>query len=399
MTSENAALVGEKLDQAVDILQELDIDVWLTFVRETMLTPDPSLDLILGFDMVWQSAFIITKTGERIAIVGTYDAEDVRNTGGYTRVETYVEGVSAKLVEILTELNPRQIAVNYSENDVAADGLGHGLMLLLQRYLNGTDLVSRFISAEKIIDALRGRKSPIEVSRMKTAIATTQGIFKAVTQFAEVGFSETKVADYAHGILTEKGLGTAWDWAFCPTVNCGPDSPVGHAGPQDRFSLQPGTLMHMDFGVKENGYCADLQRVWYVRRAGETQAPPELQEAFTNVRKALLAGFAALKPGVLGWQVDEIARATLVSTGFPEYKHAFGHHLGRAAHDGATVLGPRWERYGDTPNGVVAASNVFAIELGAAVDGFGYIGLEENVIVTENGAEWLSVPQSELWLI
>jgi len=114
---------------------------------------------------------------------------------------------------------------------------------------------------------------------------------------------------------------------------------------------------------------------------------------------ALLAGFDALRSGVEGWQVDQAARHALVNAGYPEYQFAFGHHLGRVAHDGSTVLGPRWERYGDSPYGQIEAGNVFAIELGVELPGHGYVGLEENVVITEDGAEWLSEPQTELWVI
>jgi Xaa-Pro aminopeptidase len=397
--SDNAKLVQEKVDQAVAILNELEIDVWMTFVRETALTPDPALDLILGMDMVWQSAFIITREGERIALVGHHDAENVRNTGAYTEIVTYIQGIRDALVEVLLDLNPAQIALNYSENDTAADGLGHGLMLLLQRYLMDVSLTGRFTSAEAIITALRGRKSPLEVERIRDAIATTQDIFNMVGAFARPGMSEREIADYVHGLANEGGLGTAWDWDYCPTVSAGPDSPVGHGGPQERYKVTPGALLHMDFGAKQDGFCADLQRIWYVRRDKKDKPPAELQDAFLAVHRALMAGCEALKPGVQGWQVDEFARQEIVAAGYPEYQHAFGHHVGRMAHDGATVLGPRWERYGQTPYGVVEAGNVFAIELGVELEDFGYVGQEENVIVTESGAEWLSDPQEEIWLL
>ena len=68
-------------------------------------------------------------------------------------------------------------------------------------------------------------------------------------------------------------------------------------------------------------------------------------------------------------------------------------------HDGATVLGPRWERYGETPNGIVEAGNVFAIELGAPVPGMGWIYLEEDVHVADDGLAWLSRPQTRLRLV
>jgi len=79
--------------------------------------------------------------------------------------------------------------------------------------------------------------------------------------------------------------------------------------------------------------------------------------------------------------------------------HAFGHHIGRTVHDGATVLGPRWERYGDSIDGVIETGNVFAIELGVSVPGHGYIGCEEDVLVTSEGAEFLCEPQASLWCI
>lgn len=396
--SDDHKLIKEKLGQAVAILNELGIDAWMTFVRETSMCPDPSLDLILGADMVWISAFIVTRDDQRIAIVGKHDAENVERTGAYTRVIPYVEGIRNDLLQTLMALDPAKLALNYSEDDVAADGLAHGLMLLLQRYLSDTNLAQRFVSAGPLISALRGRKSPAEVKRIKTAIKSTQAIFKEVEAFIAPGKSELEIAEHAHSLLDRNRLGTAWDWDYCPIVSALPDAEVGHAGPQAANKVKAGALVHMDFGVKQDAYCSDLQRVWYVRK-DKAEAPAAVEKAFDAARKALLAGFEALKPGVEGWQVDQAARSSLVASGYPEYQHAFGHHLGRMAHDGATVLGPRWERYGHTPYGLIEAGNVFAIELGVSVPGYGYIGLEENVQVTGKGAQWLSDPQTELWMI
>ena len=111
------------------------------------------------------------------------------------------------------------------------------------------------------------------------------------------------------------------------------------------------------------------------------------------------AGIAALRPGVAGWEVDAAARESLVAAGYPEPMYALGHQLGRAAHDGGTVLAPRWDRYGTAPFGIVEEGNVFTVEYGTAVPGRGYIGLEEDVVVTPDGVEWLSTPQRELWLV
>ena len=74
-----STLVPEKLEQAVAILRELEIDLWLTFVRETMLTSDPCLDLIAGTYSAWTGAFIVSATGEVMPCTTTDLAESAGN--------------------------------------------------------------------------------------------------------------------------------------------------------------------------------------------------------------------------------------------------------------------------------------------------------------------------------
>jgi len=122
-------------------------------------------------------------------------------------------------------------------------------------------------------------------------------------------------------------------------------------------------------------------------------------EPASHSRQSRAPELGIYEPDAQGWQVDAAARAFLIQAGYPEYQHALGHHLGRVAHDGSTLLGPKWERYGQTPYGVVEVGNVFTLELGTEVPGRGYVGLEEDVLVTGTGIEWLSKPQRDIWVI
>ena len=201
-----------------------------------------------------------------------------------------------------------------------------------------------------------------------------------------------------HTEVAARGLGYAWGREHCPAVNAGPDKDVGHSAPGE-LRTRRGELLHIDFGVSHEDYCSDLQRVWYFLDDGETVPPEEVQRAWEALWVAIDAGAAALRPGVAGWEVDGAARESLAAAGFPEPKYALGHQLGRSAHDGGTLLGPRWDRYGSAPLGRVEEGNVFTLEFGTAVPGRGYIGLEEDVVVTADGVEWLSTPQRELWLV
>lgn len=390
-------LVIEKVTQAIEILQEMQVDAWLTFVRETPASGDPVLPLIYGHDLTWQSALILTRQGERIVILGHFEAETAQRTGAYPVVIPYHQSIQPALLETLDRLQPGQIAVNYSANDVLADGLSHGMYLILQNLLDGTPWSTRLISAEKIIAALRGRKTPAEVKRIQNAVDTALQIYDQTFDYAAPGMCEQEIARFMHDKLDAYGVKPAWEVNSCPAVNAGPDSPVGHSGPTG-IVLQAGHILHFDFGVKQDDYCSDIQRVMYFMKPGETRAPEPVQHGFDTVVHAIQAAAQVMKPGVLGKDVDAVARKVIVQAGYPEYMYATGHHLGRLAHDGAGVLGPEWDRYGDAPRYPLELGQVYTIEPGLAVPGYGYIGIEEDVIVTEAGAKFLGRPQTEIIL-
>src|SRR5262249_30063281 len=131
-------LIQEKVTQAIGILQEMETDLWMTFVRETSAVSDPVLPFLYDHVATWQSAFILTRQGQRIAILGHYDAENVRRLGVYNEVIPYHESFRQPLLDVLYRLNPQQIALNYSSDDPHADGLTHGLYQLLMCYLKAT---------------------------------------------------------------------------------------------------------------------------------------------------------------------------------------------------------------------------------------------------------------------
>jgi Xaa-Pro aminopeptidase len=394
-----STLVQEKVAQAVAILAETGIDAWLTFVRETSAASDPVLPLIYGpHALTWQSALLIARSGERVAIVGHFEAVTAERTGAYSSVVPYHQSIRPPLRAALERLAPRTLAVNTSRDDVGADGPSHGMHELLREYLADTPYAARLVSAERIIGALRGRKTPTEVARVQAAVATTERIFARTFAALRPGMTERAVAEFMHGELRAAGVDAAWDRDGCPTVNAGPDSPVGHAAPGD-IALAPGHIVHIDFGVRENEYCSDIQRVLYLRQPDETRAPEPVERGFATIRAAVAAAVAAMRPGVAGVEVDRAARAVVTAAGYREYMYATGHQLGRNAHDGGGVLAPAWERYGAAPFRPLEAGQIYTVEPGLAVPGYGYVDLEEEVLVSETGAAYLGPPQEEILLL
>ena len=154
------------------------------------------------------------------------DTDNLVQTGAYSEVIGYDQSIRPALVETLNRLNPQCIAINYSENDSAADGLTHGMWTQLFRLLDGTPYAARFISAEDIIAALRGRKTKSEVERVRAAIKATLDIFGEVTRFLRPGLRETDIRDYIYDRLADRELVTAWEMEFCPIVNAHPTQPA-----------------------------------------------------------------------------------------------------------------------------------------------------------------------------
>ena len=391
-------LLKEKIEQAVKILNEKDIDMWLTFIRESSTLADPIIEMIVGSNFTWQSAFIINKDGDTTAIVGSLELDNIKTKGLYKNVTGYLKSIKEPLVEHIKSKNPKNIAINFSKNSELADGLTHGLYLVLLDHLKGTGFENKLISAEEIIASLRGRKSPAELSIMRSAVKETLKIFDEVGNFIKPGVSEIEIADYIKALAKVDGYELAWDEDHCPAVFTGPDTQGPHSGPTERI-VEKGHLVNIDFGIKYNGYCSDLQRTWYVLRNDEDKAPEEVEKGFNVIKEAIQKVADHLKPGVQGCEMDDIARNYITEKGYDEYPHGLGHQVGRHVHDGGCGLFPRWEKYGNTPFMKVEQAQVYTIEPRLTVDGYGTATLEEEVFVTNEGCEFISKPQRQLMLI
>lgn len=383
----------EKAKQACEILNEIDIDTWLVWVRETSQMADPVLELILGGDLVWQSALIFTKKGEKLGIVGNFDADGVKAKELYDDIIPYTKGIKEELVKHLSRLDPKTIGINFSTNDVAADGLSVGMHMLLQDYLKGTPYADRLVSAENLVQKLRGRKTPEEVSRIRKAVEITEDIFEKAKGFVRPGMTELQIYEFFHIQMRERGVTSAWNEDHNPAVDAGPNKQFGHAGPTDNKTKE-GHLLHFDFGVKHDEYCSDIQRMFFF--GAKKDIPSEVQDAFETVRDGIQAAAKFVRPGAVGYEVDAVARDFVKDAGYEEYQHALGHQLGRLAHDGGSLLGPKWERYGDSPLGIVEVGNVFTLEFYVTTKSYGQVSLEEDILITRDGCEFLSNPQREL---
>ena len=391
-------LIKEKVEQAKKLLTEFNTDCWITFVRESAINGDPILNFLVPADLTWHSALIISKDGKAHAIVGKYDQKTVEETGAYNSVVGFVEGIKKPFQSYMKKLSPKTIALNYSEGSEIADGITHGMFLTIFKMLKEIGLEDRIVSAEKIVSALRGRKSDSEIDNIKSAIKVTEEIFDKVTGFIKPGKTEKEIAAFIKSEVEKRNLEYAWEPAVCPAVFTGPETAGAHYAPTNK-KIERGHVLNMDFGVKWNGYCSDMQRTFYILKDDETEAPEDVMKGFNTIVDAIESSKQAIKPGVIAKEIDAIARNIVVKNGYDEFPHGLGHQVGRFSHDGTALLGPPWEKYAQKPFLQLEERMVFTIEPRLDVPGRGTATIEEMVVVTNNGADWLSHPQKKIILI
>ena len=201
-----------------------------------------------------------------------------------------------------------------------------------------------------------------------------------------------------HDEVAKRGLGYAWEVSHCPAVNAGPDKEIGHSSPGE-LRIARGQLLHVDFGVTRDEYASDLQRVWYFLDEGETAPPSEVTGAWDALWRAVDAGAAALgrERSAGRWTPQRARCSSRPDTRSRSTRSAIS---SAAPHTTAARCSVRdGTATGAHRSASSKRGTSYTLEFGTAVPGRGYIGLEENVVVTRGGVEWLSTPQRDLWLI
>jgi Xaa-Pro aminopeptidase len=263
------------------------------------------------------------------------------------------------------------------------------------------------VPTERVIEAERVRKDPHEIATLREAAAMLSHGFEPVVSEVRQGRTERQVAAGIEWVMKEIGFERA---AFDTIVASGPNAALPHARPGSRL-LSAGDLVVLDFGGVHDGYCVDLTRTVSI---GEPDA--QAHRIYAAVAEAHAAGVAASRPGATAREVDRAARGTLERLGLGDaFGHSTGHGLGIEVHEEPWLLrtppppargGGEQAAEADGParqappaDVVIETGMVFTIEPGAYLPGWGGVRLEDDVLVTPGGAEFLTCVPRELRIL
>ncbi len=242
---------------------------------------------------------------------------------------------------------------------------------------------SALIDVSALLHTQRRRKTSYEIGKLRTVCEISCIGLEAFERLVDVGISGVELAAAVEHEIMARGTGFqgASRVRAYAQVAVGPDeSAVGYRPNEvsTRRRLEPGDVALLELGVVADGYWADRTRV---RVAGEPSQ--EQLRVFDTVRLAQEAAVAAIRPGISGAQVDEAARSVIRDAGYGDFfPHITGHGVGFAYHELAPKLAP-----GST--GPLEEGMVTSVEPGVYFKPCGGFRIEDDVLVTKNGAETL----------
>jgi Xaa-Pro aminopeptidase len=234
------------------------------------------------------------------------------------------------------------------------------------------------IETDGLVENLRTVKDSWELGRLRDAAARLSDAAKCIIPKALAGMRERDVAAAIEADLRRVGFDKP---AFDTIVASGPNSAIPHYRSGDR-QLEAGDLVVLDFGGMLDGYAVDLSRTIVMGQASD-----RAQRLLTDVVAAQQAAFEAIEISRPATEVDKAARQVLERAGLGEaFSHGTGHGLGLEVHER-----PRVTRYRPgSPVEPLEAGMVFTLEPGAYLPGWGGVRIEDDVVVTPGGPEWLT---------
>ncbi|AHI53089.1 aminopeptidase P family protein [Spiroplasma culicicola] len=233
-------------------------------------------------------------------------------------------------------------------------------------------------------EAIRMIKDEWEVAQIKKACDITHQVFLEVLEFTKPGMSELEIARFVSDSFLKNG---ASKLSFDTIVASGPNGSKPHAVPTDR-KVQLGDFITLDMGCYYNGYCSDQTRT-FVLGNDDNQ---KLKEIYQIVYEAQTLGIEAIKPGVDCLTIHKICYDYIESKGYGQYfTHGTGHGLGIEIHE---------EPYNSAAgNKTLAPGMCVTVEPGIYIPSIGGVRIEDDILVTNDGYQYLTTPFRELQIV
>ena len=398
----------DRLDNLLpELMSKNGIDMWIIITRE--YNEDPIIKTLLP--PTWLNA------RRRTILVFSFD-ESTKKTESVA-ISRYNFGKNIKsiwdkeknpnqmlaLKGYIDKVNPKKIGLNYSENFALIDGISKSDYELFYSSISN-DIKQRIVSAEDLGIQWIETRTELEKEIYKDLVSITQSIINEAFSNKVIKPGKTTTDDVVWW-MREKVLELNLKTWFHPTVDVQRNEQsdlYAFDGKSKYDIIQPGDLVHCDFGISYLTLNTDCQQIAYVLKSDEKEAPEFLIKALKDANKLqdiLTSEFKLDKTG------NEILLNSLkIAKEKGLDPQIYTHPLGTFGHSAGTTIG-MWDSQGGVPikgDVLMKYNTVYAIELNnkSFIKDWNKevrIMLEEAGLFEENGFKYINGRQEEIILI
>lgn len=351
-----------KLDRIFSAVEGVD-----KIVLMNTSNPDPNLFYVTGFKGVFEYNYLILDKSRALFLTSELEYE--------TAVEQALDGIEVVKIKSTEEMREY---VSKGLKDATVGINGGFLPYQIYKAIKKNYKPRKIVDVSKELSSARLVKDKEEIENLRKAVGITKWAMTLIQKEFKEGMTELELAakfDSLSGSIGSEGP------SFKTLVCFGRNSAMPHHFP-DNTKLRYGDFILIDAGAKVNNYCSDITRTWIFGDEKDIKDYNEKGEIAKVVKDAQVKAIRAIKPGVTGKKIDKIARDYIDNFKEGKYKgkfiHSLGHSVGLEVHDGA----------GFSPNSKqrLEAGMVITAEPGIYLEGFGGVRVEDDILVTKEGA-------------
>jgi len=230
-----------------------------------------------------------------------------------------------------------------------------------------------FTPVDDPIEQLRQIKTTEEIARIQKCCRVTDEALERLVGLLRPGITELALLWDLQDFLRSHDATLAFD----PIIVSGERTARPHGDPSEK-EINKGEFVTFDIGARIDGYCSDITRTVVMGPATDRQ-----HEVYNHLLKAQVACIDAMRPGAIGKEVDGLARSILDEKDLGQYfGHGLGHGLGALVHDTG--------RLSPIVDQTIQVGQVWTIEPGVYIEGFGGMRIEDDIVVTEGEPDILT---------
>jgi len=315
--------------------------------------------------------------------------------------------IPATLKKIVEERNPKVIALNYGGTRAATSGLTHESFKYLAETL-GPDYSSRFVSAAPLIIEYLDTRLPEELEHYRTAVELTDILTQRAFSNEVITPGKTTVGDVRWWFLQQINNAGLDTW-FQPDLRIQRQNQ--ETGKTQQFLsvaeesvvIQRGDVIHIDCGLNYMGLSTDWQKMGYVLKTGEKDAPEGLKKALTNTNRLQDALFTHIRVGAKGFEVYDATMNDMKNAGIEAM--IYSHSVGTQGHALGASIDFRRPTSGAPTEPTFREWSYTSIELNTStpVNEWGgqkvTIMMEDDAYLTKDGMKWFRPRQTAFYLI